>query len=444
MSDKPLVILHGWSDSWESFQNLARFFARETNRRVEIVKLADWLSLDDEVTYHDLAEGMQREWRAKKLPETPRSVDIVVHSTGALVLREWMTRFYTSSTNPVQNLLMLAPANFGSPLAHKGRAFYGRIIKGWRTGFQTGTKILKGLELGAAYTWELAERDILSSTRWYGKNGVMATILIGNTGYGGVRAAANEDGSDGTVRISSANLNAARLEVDFSQKPETPTYSLKEPRKEHQTAFAVLQGENHGSIIMKSDDTPRNKRARDLFKRAVSVKPEEWESWCSELEKLCEAYNQTTSWRKNSEHHLYQDTVVRISDDLGNPVTEYFVEFFEHNSNTSSLGRYFHREIIRGVHRHADDKQYRNMCLDVSLLYHRIAKPDVGCLEISIHAEPQFESNARVGYSKDSCTIKLDADQVKHVFQPNRTLLVDIIIKREMRAIFRILDTPQA
>ena len=38
---------------------------------------------------------------------------------------------------------------------------------------------------------------------------IMATLLVGNSGYGGIRRILNENGSDGTVRVSIANLNAA-------------------------------------------------------------------------------------------------------------------------------------------------------------------------------------------------------------------------------------------
>ena len=56
---------------------------------------------------------------------------------GALVVRDWMTHHYRPETVPFKRHLMLAPANFGSQLAHKGRAWYGRVFKGWKTGGQT-------------------------------------------------------------------------------------------------------------------------------------------------------------------------------------------------------------------------------------------------------------------------------------------------------------------
>lgn len=51
---------------------------------------------------------------------------------------------------------------------------------------------------------------------WYGTKQVKATVLVGNEGYGGVRAAANEPGGDGTVRVSTANLNVNKMEIDLA------------------------------------------------------------------------------------------------------------------------------------------------------------------------------------------------------------------------------------
>ncbi|MGV8690956.1 hypothetical protein ACV35Z_33425, partial [Pseudomonas aeruginosa] len=49
-------------------------------------------------------------------------------------------------------------------LAHKGRSFIGRVLKGWnRFVGQTGTQVLKGLELGSPYSWQLAERDLFGA-----------------------------------------------------------------------------------------------------------------------------------------------------------------------------------------------------------------------------------------------------------------------------------------
>jgi hypothetical protein len=403
---------------------------------VSYISLADWVSMNDEVTYLDLAEAMRREWKKKGLPVRSRSVDVVVHSTGALVIREWLTRFFRPDDNPVDHLMMLAPANFGSPLAHKGRAFYGRIIKGWRTAFETGTHLLNGLELGSPYTWNLAEKDILSSAQWYGKNRIKASVFVGNRGYGGVRAAANEDGGDGTVRISTANLNAIRMEIDFTKNASSPKMKFFTPPKGHQAAFCILDGDHHGSIIMKAEGTPVDRKALPLFREALSVSGDEWDDWCQKLELLRHPL-ENNSARTDSDKHTFQNTVIRVSDDVGNPVEDYFIEFYEKDSDTSAFGALFHRNILQKVHKPRTGSHYRSMYIDVTLLHDRIDRKDSDRLDIGVRAEPIIDdspdqTSVMVGYRDNVGCLSLDPDQVKYAFAPNRTLLVDMIIKREL------------
>ncbi|WP_244226472.1 esterase/lipase family protein, partial [Pseudomonas aeruginosa] len=154
---RSIVIVHGWSDDSKSFRRLAEQLEAWFGSAPTQIRLADWISLQDDVTYADLAAALDRAWTAQGLSRAPRTVDVVVHSTGALVLRDWLTRHFDPASAPVKRFLMLAPANFGSPLAHKGRSFIGRVLKGWnRFVGQTGTQVLKGLELGSPYSWQLA------------------------------------------------------------------------------------------------------------------------------------------------------------------------------------------------------------------------------------------------------------------------------------------------
>lgn len=129
-----LIIIHGWSDSYTSFKTLSTKLASPEPEGISAdirhVRLGDYVSLDDQVNYEDLVEAMERAWVKQKLPKDPQSVDVVIHSTGGLVIRHWLTRYYTPDTAPVKRLLMLAPANFGSPLAHTGRSMIGRALKG--------------------------------------------------------------------------------------------------------------------------------------------------------------------------------------------------------------------------------------------------------------------------------------------------------------------------
>ncbi|MDF2867282.1 MAG: alpha/beta hydrolase, partial [Gammaproteobacteria bacterium] len=229
MSNRPLIIIHGWSDSSASFIKLAKLIEAQMGRHVQVINLADYLSMDDEITFFDLAAAMQAAWLAKQLPTQKGSVDILAHSTSALVVRNWLQLYYADGNTPIKHLVLLAPANFGSTLAHKGRAFYGRVLKGFSSKkiFQVGAKLLKGLELASPFTFNLALADRFNKVSYFGSSDILCTILMGNTGYTGISAAANEDGGDGTVRIASANLNCALVDIDFNTDPLQPTYTYK-------------------------------------------------------------------------------------------------------------------------------------------------------------------------------------------------------------------------
>ena len=168
---------------------------------ISFISLADYISMEDEVRFDDIVTAMQAAWDRHGLPTETGSVDAIAHSTGALVIRDWLQRNYEPERAPIKHLLMLAPANFGSPLAHKGRSFIARVYKGFIAtrpkgeAFETGTEILKGLELASPYTWGLANRDRFGPDgTMYQPGNVLCTVLVGNTGYRGISSIANEDG----------------------------------------------------------------------------------------------------------------------------------------------------------------------------------------------------------------------------------------------------------
>src|SRR5690606_11745198 len=325
LEEAMIVILHGWSDSASSFERLARSL-REMglSREIHHIRLAEYITMDDDVTFDDLAHAMERAWTRDGLPQKPRSVDMIVHSTGGLVVLHWLTRLKTPDTHPLRRLLMLAPANFGSPLAHKGRSFLGRVFKGFRSDrpFHTGAQLLKGLDLASPFAWELARRDCFGGDPWYGKDGILVTVLVGSSGYSGIQAAANSPGSDGTVLVSSANLQPVHVRMDFASDPDRPTIEFRQANAT--TAFCRIPGDNHSTLAWK-DRGPRNGIVADLVKRALTVTPDafmEHVRFCNRLSGEHRAADRQDSIA------AYQHTVLYVVDDHGTPVEDYFIELF--------------------------------------------------------------------------------------------------------------------
>lgn len=439
---QPLVIIHGWSDQSGSFQSLVQVLTGRSGASPVEIRLGDWVSMNDEVTLVDVADALQRAWVAHRLPASPRSVDVVVHSTGALVVREWMTRFHRPATVPIHRLLMLAPANFGSPLAHKGHSFIGRAIKGWgEPGFQTGLRILKALELGSPYTFDLAHKDLFGlRTPWYGPGRILCTVLVGDTGYRGIAAIANEDGSDGTVRISTANLNAARLTLHLDAANQVAHHELQASAGE--TAFGVVARENHSTIALKERQHPQTVA---LILDALAVDDAGWPAWRRTLAERTAG---------GGDAHRYQNTVVHLRDHLGHEVDDFFVEFYRTGADDHAFEQRLYQQVIRSVHRYSDQRSYRALYLDVGAM--QKLQPEIEAaprrsLYLSFLAMPRYVPSGSpqtlslhpVGYrpvgEHDVAGLPIAAEQMSGLFAAHRTLLVDAQVHRAVDAnVFRL------
>ena len=442
-----LVIVHGWSDNRDSFRPLVRRLREQgIEQAVRDVYLGDYISLDDQVTFDDLAAAMQRAWLERGLPTHPGSVDAIVHSTGSLVIREWLTRHYAPDTAPLKRLLMLAPANFGSPLAHMGRSLIGRATRGWRGArlFETGSRILSGLELASDYTVDLAERDWFAPSPWYGPGRILCTVLTGNQGYAGIAAVANKVGTDGTVRVSSANLECARMDVDFATEPMRPI-SRGPLDSMASAAFGIMDGEDHSSICAQNRG-PRNPATLPAVFRALTIDDAGFPAWRAQLE----ASNRAVMARRNEgrrpHFHGYQNTVFRVRDQNGRDVSDYLIEFYANDDlgqRARRMTRDFQEAVVASVHVFADNPAYRALLINCRELHRLLDRPE-DRLYMSITAFPELNSR-EVGYrtygDRDIGALVLDRGDVRTWFRENRTLLVTLTLKREQKAgVFRLYD----
>jgi hypothetical protein len=438
-----IVVIHGWSDNFSSFKDLKSIIAAGMGVPVVSIKLADWLSLQDDVTLTDLAEAMQTAWMMHGLSTTPGAHDVVVHSTGALIVREWMTRYFAPETVPVKRFVMLAPANFGSGLAHKGQSFIGRAVKGWKTGFQTGTKILRALELASPYTANLADRDLFTNKRWYGAGHLLATVLVGDTGYDGIRSIANEDGGDGTVRISTANLNAMRVDVVMGNQPGAVA-SVSTRAINGDVAFGVLHGHNHGTIVEKGTSPLYQLRDR-LLLDALRVTDADYPA----------AANAAFAWQDRllidanpaATNDQLQNTVVHLVDHLDHEVPDYFFEFYRdpdlNDKANRAFEKTFYKTVVNDVHVYDSNKSWRALYLDIAAL--RQLRPEMPQLYISVSASPQFNERSQpVGYASAADTIGelvIPAARLDHYFAPHRTVIIRAEIPRhQARRVFDLKE----
>jgi hypothetical protein len=431
---KHIVIVHGWSDEGKSFKNLAANIATWSAKPPVVIDIADWISLQDKVTYADIAVAMQRAWLKLKLPTNPRSVDVVTHSTGALVVRDWMTRFYTSDTVPIYRFLMMAPANFGSPLAHKGRSFIGRVVKGWNKFLgQTGTEILKGLELGSPYTVNLAKKDLFSNATWYGSGKILATVLVGNVGYDGVEAIANEDGSDGTVRISTANLNCSLLQLplDSNQKAKAGWKLLQ---SKGEIAFGIVDRENHSTIVLKNGG-PKNPNTTSLIKGALTVEDSAYAVAAGSFHWQDQIHATDPFVEERSSRYL--NLVAHASDDLGQDIRDYFLQVYRKINTDRKFEKEIYEDVFRTVHAYEDNPAFRSLYISVKDLMDIIGRYTIETLYLSITAQPVFEPPQNpVGYRSISAAnpdgLPIAKKDIPTFFTAHRTLIAEVVMERQI------------
>ncbi len=401
---RQVVILHGWSDSSDSFKPLARFLKNNGFRTVSI-HLGNYLSLRDDVRIEDVAKRMEQAIRVAQSRSRNRlgpRFDLIVHSTGGLIARQWIAAHYQNRPCPVQNLIMLAPANFGSVLAHLGRSMLGRLIKGWRTGFETGEEMLQALELGSPFQWQLAQQDLFvpegmtagSTPALYGADRVRPFVLIGTYPYQDrVNRLTNENGSDGVVRVAAGNLNSQGRTVDFSAGPDAlrnPDVRDWERRGSAAIEFplAVLADRTHSDIVR--PDQPGGGRDEQLQGQLGTLILEALRATAASYDRI------SARWREISMatrtlvgdesrrqalfgnrtagdcYHEHFQVVVRAEDEFGEPIPDYFVRFvkkprrrlFRPLSAMDQASVFFHDEVLEKVHTHRGCPEYRNFYID--------------------------------------------------------------------------------
>ncbi len=439
---KPLLIIHGWSDEASSFIGLAEAIENTSSRQVSSLFLGNYVSLDDDVQMQDLVKGLARAWKEQGLPTSPKSIDVIIHSTGGLIVRDWMQSIYTRHhlRPPINNLLMLAPANFGSPLAHKGRAIYGRVIKGFNSNkrFQTGSHILNALEMGSPYSWELAQRDRFVDNPMH-TSGVRTTVIVGNSGYSGISSLANELGSDGTVYAATANLNCAAIEISFPAGDRKPRVSrLKKSKGD--TAFLVMDNFDHSSIAYKDDKHKDNEALLGFMLKALAIENTiDFKQWIKDCESHTRSVMAQYDNARDAHKHGFQNTVFRVRDDHDFDVHDYVIEFYNDASKASNdkLAEQFNKKAVVKVHAYKGNASFRSFMIDCSALY-RVLHKQAKTLNISLSAMPDLnDSRNLVGYrsfeNDDIGQLALSMKQAQTFFEANRTLFVDIRLCREQK-----------
>lgn len=426
---RPLLIIHGWSGEPEHLKSLSTFL-KKNGFDVINIWLADYLSTNDEITIQDLGQAMGRALDDKKIAEKPKGFDVIVHSTGGLVIRQYLAHYFFGKPEkcPIYHLIMLAPANFGSPLAHLGKSIVGRLRGGWKwDGFmETGTRVLDALELASPITWKMAETDLFNpDNRIFTPDHLFTTILIGSDSYPGLAGILHENGSDGTVCVSTANLNSTYIKLNFDQ--EKGLVVEDERSSNDPIAFGVLYGHNHGSITKPSDD---NVLAKVLLKSLAIESVDEYKKHVQELKDLSNSTFkkgiENKDDKESKKYHQYQHLVTRVHDQYGEPIQDYFMEFFQENEKGDSVTIQIQTEILEKVRKYSRDGSYRSFMFDITDMKNIIL--DQGKrIDMSLCAAAVSD---RIFYRNPDEHITVAGENKTTLINPNTTLFVDIKLPR--------------
>ena len=183
---KPIVLIHGYSSESPtpdpiSIANIYGTLPQRLRASYEVVEvdLSRYVSLNDSVSVADIARGLNRALLEQHPTLLESGFNVVIHSTGALVIRTWI-KLFSPKPSPIRNLVYLAGANFGSGWASIGQgqvARWGRFV--FERGSQRGVKVLQSLELGSSPTIDLHLSFTRGDSRMVEDYKVQEFVIIG-------------------------------------------------------------------------------------------------------------------------------------------------------------------------------------------------------------------------------------------------------------------------
>ena len=323
MTRRPLVLVHGYSASaaafgvWKAILLDAGWSARDLH-------VVQYRSLTNEVTIDDLGEGFDRALRVQTGLDADQPFDAIVHSTGMLVLRSWLTADPARRVR-LGRLVALAPATFGSPLAHKGRGFLGALFRGNRMFgpdfMEAGDRILDGLELGSAFTWRLAEKDLVNGETYFGVTSTTPFVFVfcGIEGYPFPLSIVNSPASDGTVRLAGAALTTRKFTIDLTRSARGTKRAKVAEASNVDIPVVPIEGCNHATII---SDPPEVLQEMVLGALAVRGRGT-FDAWLG----AARAHARATFAAAGERLHPHQQVVFRVLDERGHDVRDYFIDF---------------------------------------------------------------------------------------------------------------------
>jgi hypothetical protein len=448
-----VVFVHGWSvRNTDTYGGLPSQIIAEANALGWAIDkrhifLGRYISFQDEVSIPDVVIALDAALSREGL--NGKRFCAITHSTGAPVMREWLAYWQNGHANeaicPLSHLIMLAPANFGSALATLGRSKLGRL-KAWvEGGVEPGEAVLDWLELGNPSAWDLNAQWINGQGVSLSENGCFQFVLTGQSIdralYDAINSYTGEIGSDGVVRVAAANLNATYVRLvqepgpDGKPEPLVAELVTRAPR----TAFRLVAGRSHSgtkmgilrSVPEASTAAPVHPTV-DAVMRCLRVESE------ADYAAACDAFEQHTAevaarervekttigpFEREFIHSSRTMVVFRVRDSRGDPIEDFDLTLLgpdaDNRLDPDNLPPGFFVDRQTNTH-HPGVVTYfldHEIMSRVSRLGLRVTpRPNSG---FAHYKEAQFEEGS---------------DQLIRALRPSATTLVDIRLRRVVRA----------
>ena len=435
----PLVLVHGYASSGDAFGSWRNALVA-AGRQVTEIFIGNYVTLNNEVTVDDIANGFNHALHDKGLDRAP--FDAIVHSTGMLVMRSWLT-----AANPavprnglLKHLVALAPATFGSPIAAKGRSLLGRIFIGSKDPFgpdflESGNLVLSNLELGSQFTWDLAHRDLIDK-KLYGPGNDTPYVFIfdGTNDYGTLAEIflkTEQEGTDGVVRWSGVALNTRKITLnlgvakggvqssDFSNLIDIPMIPIAGV---HHNQIMSVPPDGLVALVLKALDV-NSKADFDNFHQNLVAN--------SDVVRQGRAKLQGQNW---------QQFVVRARDNHGSPIIDYSIEIIARAADGTETSI---SEFEKDVHPFAADNSFRCFHVKLDELKGKIEGKRLIARIIAksgtqLVGYQGYGSNVAEGATPDFGPVDLDISDFDgskpgsfSLFFPFTTTLIEIVLNRE-------------
>jgi hypothetical protein len=458
------------------------------------IDLSRYVSLDDGVNLDDIARALQLALEADfpHLLKPEIGLNAIVHSTGALVVRNWI-RLFSAKPSPIRRLIYLAGANFGSGWAHIGKgqlAQWARYV--FQHGADAGIKVLDALELGSDETLNLHRAFIQEGCTMARSYEVREAVIIGSQPHVSwfevpIRYA-KEDGSDGVVRVSASNVNFHYLRLaaqkgahelgpnkidDYltsfrNREADLPSYyeivetsrpgDANRPQVPIAIPFQASHSGDETGIV--GGAAPRAQVIR-LLKAALTTAPADWQTLVDQftdetrgtLQRVL-AFNPPKWWQKwifntCKQYDGHSQVILRLRDQDGRPVEHYDI-FFNSISGKRDRSLPFN-DLIEDKHLNTHNGNIFVLYLRTSTYQGKLSSTDEpdplnnqwvlrvpqvnGCsLEISA-IEPDTNSVRYLPMRFD-----FSSDQLNSWLMPHRTTVIDVeLLRLPQREVYLIL-----